>query len=236
MADNRKDLPIPTIEISKKPRPKWRISETLDDVADMVLLDVFRSNSRPDFVRGHNQAMPSQPLDPDELSRRGYRTLDEAVKNIRSTNLKEQSRRGIVVVLHSPYSIQSVFADCHLNGYMGRRDPCIIVFHSPKTLEFFERKYSSLGLHLAQLLPPGDLLDQNTLDAISESADIVLVPYSRIMTADGRVSPIALASGKKFIVVGTKAELLQTENALRENACLVGSMESDFVSQVARSE
>ncbi|MFN6163212.1 MAG: hypothetical protein ACK57G_08465 [Planctomycetota bacterium] len=236
MADNRKDLPIPTIEISKKPRPKWRISETRDDANDMVLLDLFHSNSHPEFVRGHNQAMPTQPLDPDELSRQGYRTLDEAIKNIRSTNFKEQSRRGIVVVLHSPYSMPSVFTACYLNGYMGRRDPCIIVFHSPKTLEFFQRKYTSLGLHLAQLLPPGDVLDQNTLDAVSKSADIVLVPYSRIMTADGQISPIAVASGKKFIIAGTKAELLRAENAVRENACLVGSMESDFVSQVARSE
>jgi hypothetical protein len=118
----------------------------------------------------------------------------------------------------------------------GCRDPCILAFRDPKSLDFFQKKYRYVTPRLAQILPPGDLLDQDALNAVLDSADLVVVPYSRIITPDGRVCSVALASGKKFIVAGTQEELLQAEKAIRDNPCLAGSIESDLVLRVERSD
>lgn len=236
MEDNRKDLPIPTIEISKKPRPKWMISETLDAKNNMWMLELFDSDNHEVFVCGRDQALPSKHLDSDELSRCGYQKLEQVIQDVRATNRNEQQSRGLFMVLNSPYFYLNVFGSCYLNGYVGRRDPCILAFRDPKSLDFFQKKYRDVTPRLAQILPPGDLLDQEALYAVLDSADLVVVPYSRIITSDGLVCSVALASGKKFIVAGTLEELLQAENAIRDNTCLAGSIESDLVLRVERSD
>jgi hypothetical protein len=79
------------------------------------------------------------------------------------------------------------------------------------------------------------MIGNDALNAVLDSADLVVVPYSRIITGDGHVCPVALASGKKFIIAGSHIELLQAEKEIRDKACLVGSIEGDLVVRDERS-
>lgn len=76
------------------------------------------------------------------------------------------------------------------------------------------------------------MIGNDTVNQVLDSADLVVVPYSRMITGEGRVCQVALASGKKFIIAGSQDELRQLENEIRDNACLVGSIEGDLVLRV----
>ncbi|MEM6691186.1 MAG: hypothetical protein AAF664_17300 [Planctomycetota bacterium] len=200
MNESKKTISFPQIHFSEKPKSQLRLGAEIDSQANMIVLYAFAlRNNHVVFVRKHGQSLPEKELDHDELSERGYATLSQSLKDLRRSNREERRSVGVVVVVEGKYVGSIIAGDCYTGGYVGKRDPCIVVFSQRERLEDFREHYNYVDLRLAQVLGDGNTLQSDEMENFSSEADLAIVDCSRLIE-DGKPSQYLESTDLKFLV------------------------------------
>ena len=222
MKANPIDKTVPNIRLIKKGKEKLLITDDPDAESDMVLLKLFSTQEIDPYVRKPNETSPPTDLSAAELAARGYRTLEQTIEDIRKTNRTKELDRGILILPSSDGEFNDVWSVCDINGYLGKRDPCIIAVRSKQSLSNFREWFSGYDIRIAQFLYPGRSLDQTDVDAASPEADLYVLPSSRVFDANGEISPLIRESKKRFLIYTSKRNLERVHSKIANIDSIIG--------------
>ena len=227
MKELKSRISIPQIRFNDEQRASLILGDEFDDDTNMVVFDLFYSNEREVFVRRIDQRSPNEEMNNAELLKRGYTSLEQSIDDVRKANRQTHRSRGIFLVVNNWYMSNNIAIECFSNGYIGKRDPCIIAFTAGEDLERFRESYPDLDVRIAQILGTGDKLGRDDFKEISKKADLVVVPATRLFQDDGQLTPYASSANLKFIATASRDEQSKIVDGVE---CIVGTAPLNLLS------
>lgn len=230
MSANRREMTVPAIQFTSTTEPILVISDASSAISnDWAMMKLFLSGDHRMMVHPANQPLPDPLPNADALVDLGFLEVDQAIDLVRKSNLKNRRQQGIFLVSDSSYLDADIAGACYTEGYVGKRDLCIVAFTERESLESFIEYHPYMNVRTAQILSPTDTLDDKSIESVSSNADLVVVPLASLLNADGELLPAVKSSDLRFVVTGTDQETLM--RAAKQHASIVGVIVSDILTR-----
>lgn len=223
MSSMRKELDVPPIERLLPSNTLPVISMRDDDAeADMVRFDLHWAD-REYYVNVNEPDPVGERWRSEELEDRGYLTLHAAIDQVQMRN-RDQKRRCGVVVYNDLYLAGDDYAiyDCFDLGYWGKDSLCIFASHLEKPLRRFRKRKDTHELRLAQIIDTGPMLTKRDQAHFSQYADLLIIPYHRVLDETEQVLPWLRDSQWKLILADIPRDQIQRFKSMEFGGCVAG--------------